>query len=595
MRTLRPKTVPMGSVAPWLIVGGVGGAYALGFLAWLAARIAAVLSGHPWATGPAFGTGFIGGLLRGRVGQMLPGVPAWLIATVFTVLLAAAIALVVVGWRLIARRLPPPDDPLASLASPEQVAPLTPPVIADRARRLRPSLAGLPRDSLPPEETGVLLGTLQPRGPELRGSWEDVMVAIMAPRSFKSTALAIPTVLAAPGPVVATSNKADLWAATVALRTDGARQAWVFDPQSIVFADQDWWWPALDGVTTVEEAERLAGHFILNVDDPQRRDIWGPGATELLSALLLAAGISDKSLTEVYLWLVDDGSPEPVDILESRPQFSAQAKGLRGIQNTAPETKQGLYVTARIGARCLRDPQIMKWVTPPPPGTLATFDPRKFVQSRDTLYLLSKDGGGSAAPLIAALADRVMREAVRRAETRGGRLDPPMPVVLDEAANICRIADLPTLYSHLGSRGVLPITILQSWAQGETVWGRAGMEALWGAATIKLIGSGIDDDRLGERLSRLVGPHDVAVTSYSRGGRDRTLSESVTLRQQPILGAHRVRELRKGTALLLATGCRAAQIALRPWFDGPQADRIRAAEAAALKNLTARAERDLSG
>ena len=46
-----------------------------------------------------------------------------------------------------------------------------------------------------------------------------------------------------------------------------------------------------------------------------------------------------------------------------------------------------------------------------------------------------------------------MRAAERRAERMGGRLDPPLVVVLDEAANICRISDLPDLYSHLGSRG----------------------------------------------------------------------------------------------------------------------------------------------
>lgn len=52
-------------------------------------------------------------------------------------------------------------------------------------------------------------------------------------------------------------------------------------------------------------------------------------------------------------------------------------------------------------------------------------------------WLLSKDGAGSAAPLVAAFADRVMLEAVRAAEvSSGGRLDPPMLAVLDEAANI---------------------------------------------------------------------------------------------------------------------------------------------------------------
>ena len=71
-----------------------------------------------------------------------------------------------------------------------------------------------------------------------------------------------------------------------------------------------------------------------------------------------------------------------------------------------------------------------------------------------------------------------------------------MTVILDEAANICRIADLPSQYSHAGGRGVIPVTILQSYEQGMTVWGEQGMAALWGAATKKLIGAGVDCPRL---------------------------------------------------------------------------------------------------
>lgn len=77
----------------------------------------------------------------------------------------------------------------------------------------------------------------------------------------------------------------------------------------------------------------------------------------------------------------------------------------------------------------------------------------------------------AAAPLVAALTDLVMRASRRAAEAAGGRLDPPMELILDEAANICRIADLPDLYSHLGSRGMVPVTILQSYQQGVSVWG----------------------------------------------------------------------------------------------------------------------------
>ncbi|MFD0856322.1 TraG/TraD/VirD4 family protein, partial [Actinomadura adrarensis] len=158
-------------------------------------------------------------------------------------------------------------------------------------------------------------------------------------------------------------------------------------------------------------------------------------------------------------------------------------------------------------------------------------------------------------------------------------LDPPLVVALDEAANICRIADLPQLYSHLGSRGIVPVTILQSYEQGVTVWGEPGMAALWGAATRKLIGAGIDSPRLVRDLSTLVGQHDVPVRSLTYG--DGRTTEQISLRRQEILEASAIRALPPGTALLLATGTKPALIRLRPWYHGPYADRINEAIQAA--------------
>jgi type IV secretory pathway TraG/TraD family ATPase VirD4 len=147
-----------------------------------------------------------------------------------------------------------------------------------------------------------------------------------------------------------------------------------------------------------------------------------------------------------------------------------------------------------------------------------------------------------------------------------------MVLILDEAANICRIGDLPDLYSHLGSRGMVPVTILQSYQQGVAVWGEPGMAALWGAATRKVIGAGIDDPRLTRDLAILVGQHDVPVRSASYG--DGRASEQISLRRQDILAAADIRALAPGSALLLATGARPALIRLRPWYDGPDAARI---------------------
>ena len=259
------------------------------------------------------------------------------------------------------------------------------------------------------------------------------------------------------------------------------------------------------------------------------------------------------------------------------------AASLRGAQNGAAETRDGIYQTARTAAKAMTDPEIMAWVTPPPHRRRCRCSTRdEFAASRDTLYLLSKSRS-AAAPLIAALSDTAMRAAERRAERLGGRLDPPMVVPLDEAANICRIADLPDLYSHLGSRGITPVTILQSYEQGVTVWGEHGMAALWGAATKKIIGAGVDSPRLARDLATLVGQHDVPVRTISYG--DGRASESVSLRRQDILEPAAIRALPPGTALLLATGIKPALIHLTPWYAGPRAAEISAAQDAAQEQI----------
>ncbi|GAA1979560.1 hypothetical protein GCM10009718_15440 [Isoptericola halotolerans] len=79
------------------------------------------------------------------------------------------------------------------------------------------------------------------------------------------------------------------------------------------------------------------------------------------------------------------------------------------------------------------------------------------------------------------------------ARSAGGRLATPLLGVLDEAANVCRWRELPNLYSHYGSRGIVPMTILQSWSQGVEVWGESGMKKLWSASNVKVYGGGVSE------------------------------------------------------------------------------------------------------
>jgi type IV secretory pathway TraG/TraD family ATPase VirD4 len=549
------------------------GAVAISLL-WLVGGSVSWLTGH--GLGPGLGEAARRLLAGEGLGSVWPGAPVPAVVAGAGVVMAGigAAAWKVVRWWL-ARR--PGRDGFAAPAAFAELRSGRAGIA--KARRLRPRLPR--RGRVPPGDLGVPLGRLdggipRPRSAgqahQVRASWEDVVLAICAPRTGKTTSLAVPAVLDGPGPVLATSNKADLWERTARLRElDTGQRVWTFDPQRITGTEQTFVWDPLAGLASVEDARRLAGHFVQEIRRVHDAgDFWDRDAEDLLTGLLLAAALDGAGLAQVGRWLTAISAVAPQNVLRQHG-FGQLADSMAGRSSGAEETREGVYATARAAAACLSDPVIMSWVTPR--DGVDTFDPARFARSRQTLFLLSKDGAGSAAPLVAAFADRVMLEAVRAAEASpGGRLDPPMLAVLDEAANICRITELPRLYSHLGSRGVVPVTILQSRTQGRRVWGEAGMDELFGAATVKVIGAGIDDPAFAEDLSRLIGEHDVTVKTRGAGGTSRTT------RRERVLPVDKVRALPKHTALLLVTGIRPGRLRFVPWMAGPRAADIRAAD-----------------
>ncbi|MFI2350842.1 TraM recognition domain-containing protein [Streptomyces sp. NPDC019443] len=564
-------------LAPWAIVAVAAVSLVLFGVTWLGGTLGAAATGAGWNP-PPFVLSTVAALVTDGPGRLWPG------ASPYGVYggVVALFAVIAVLFALVVMRVRGVRSRPKGLAGKRELAAMAPKGIAARARELRPSLKGV--EELHPDETGNLLGDLEPSGPELRSSYEDVELDVMAPRAGKSTGIAIPRVLRARGAVLLTSNKSDVYAVTRAERAK-VGTVWTFDPQGIAHTPRGMWWDMLAECVTIEGARRLAGHFVASVnDDASQKDFWISAAQNTLTALFLAAARGRAPVTDLLGWLADPADRSPIDLLREAG-MTAMAEQLQGTVRGAVETRDGIYETARQCVACLLDPEILAWVTRDP--GLPQFRPEQHVLGRDTLYLLSKDGGGSAAGVIAGIADAAMRAGVVAAERMGGRLDPPMTAVLDEAANVCRISDLPDLYSHFGSRGINVVTLLQSYRQGARVWGDAGMDALWSAATVKLLGAGLDDADFVEKISKLVGQHDVSTVSVSKS-KDGS-SRSVSYRQEQVLPPDRIRALPKGTALLLATGVRPALIRLRPWYKEPNAGPISAAAKAEVEAITERA------
>jgi type IV secretory pathway TraG/TraD family ATPase VirD4 len=423
---------------------------------------------------------------------------------------------------------------------------------------------------------GVPIGRVLPRGAQLlRATWEDQVVEIAGPRTGKTTSRAIPAVLAAPGPVVVTSNKRDIVDATRGLRERGGRPVWLFDPQRLASGEPEWWWDPLTCVSDVRTARKLAAIWA-TVGRPfeARTDAYfEPAGTELLAMMLLAARRGGRPISDVYGWLIKDQDDTPQQLLVAAGDFMASA-ALEMYQGLPEKQRAGVYGTAQRYVTFLSDPDVIAWVTDPV-GNRPAFDATAFTQSNGTLYSISKEGEGSSAPLVTALTAAVLDAAEKRAATcSSGRLPVPLLGVLDEAANVCPWRNLPDLVSHYGSRSIVLMVILQSWSQGVSAWGEHGMKKLWGASNLRIYGGGVADDSFLRTLSALCGDHDRLMRSRSRGRLGPTVS--LATHREPIFDIASLGAMPPGRALVILSGSRPVLVRSVPWMQGPQAAAIRA-------------------
>jgi len=509
------------------------------------------------AAGPAK---VIGGLVRHTVVWPVPA------TVMIAVYLAVAIAVAIVVPAMVSRarkgRGSRVDSAARLMGTGRDIEALTRKHAASEAARF--GVEGSP---------GLPLGVTVAGGVPLASSWENVMLLLAGPRAAKTTCYVIPQILEAPGACVATSNKRDLVDATRDVRAQlGA--VWVFDPQQIAEEPADWYWNPLSYVTDEVQAAQLAQHFASGSRDPGAKTdaYFDPAGQDLLAGLLLAAAMDNRPITDVYTWLTQPTNNEPVRILRDAG-FPLTSQQVAGVIAAPDKQRGGIYGTAQQMAACLTNRKIAEWIIPSPGRR--EFHPELFVRSTDTLYSLSREGRGSAGPIITALTVAIVEAAEGlAARSPRGRLTVPLVLVLDEAANVCRWKDLPDLYSHYGSKGIIVVTVLQSWSQGVDVWGQSGMNKLWSAANVKAYAGSIYERDFLETLSMLIGDFDRVShsVSSSRGGGSR----STNFQRERILTVDELSALPKGRAVILGSGSRATLARTVPWMRGPHAAAVEA-------------------
>lgn len=377
-----------------------------------------------------------------------------------------------------------------------------------QATTLRPSLRKVgpwARRRVPVTSYAVLLvkaGWLSATS-RVYSSCEEMTLRIGGPRSGKSGSIGCHA-LDAPGALLVTSSRTDLLDATGPHRRTLGRVD-VFNPSGLGGLASTVRWSPLAGCTDYATAKRRAEDLIPESTGDAER--WDKQARRFLALLMHAAALSGGTMRTVVDWIspADDIARDQVlAAIASSPWARARASEVREIYGTNDRTLTSITTTmapalewvseetaATVGDAPLDDPDFL--------------DVARFVASgRDSLYLVGRVASSRA--LSAALTSEVAHQVrMIAAGMPGGRLDPPMTGVLDEAPLTCGAIPLHDWTADMGGRNFTLHIVAQSLAQLRDVYGPDRANAILGNVGAFLVFGNLKSTDDLERISTLAG------------------------------------------------------------------------------------------
>jgi type IV secretion system protein VirD4 len=287
-------------------------------------------------------------------------------------------------------------------------------------------------------------------------------------------------------------------------------------------------------------------------------DFWYATASRLLAPLLFAAATADRDMADVIHWVetgVEDevldllrlaGVPEAVDA--ARSAFAKEERQRSSIVTTLETLLEPFGGAAPYGA-----PQL---------------DPAGLLSGSGTLYLCAPaHDQRRLTPLFVGVLRAVLDHAYDRVTRTGRPVDPPLLVVLDEAANIAPVPDLDTLAATAAGHGIQLVTVWHDLAQITARYGPRATTVV-NNHRAKLFLSGISDPATLDYASQLIGDeelHLAATTSGARSGPSTTRSPATRRLAPP----DALRRVPPGQGVLVYRDLAPARLALRTWFDDP--------------------------
>jgi type IV secretion system protein VirD4 len=408
-----------------------------------------------------------------------------------------------------------------------------------RSRRIRRSMP-LWQRILAPAEHSVFLGRAHWRH-GLRVPLEEHVLVMAPPRTYKTAFLA-DAILRYPGPVIATTTKADVYALTAAVR--GCRgPLYVFNPQGIGGVPSTFRWSPVQGCQDPATAIRRADAFAFAVSQKGVDDgtFWSAKASDYLRGYFHAAALAGYGMHAVADWVAGANPqvPERILVAAGARQW---AHTLAELRSEAQKTTATVRMVMSRALAFMADPTLAASVLP---GPGEGFDIPAFLDQAGTVYMIAESTSEDApvAPLFAAMATEIHYAAALTGQASpSGRLDPPLLMGLDEVTQICPVP-LPSWLSDSGGKGIQVLAIVHGEAQLAGRWDDHGRQVVLDTSSVKVFLPGITDTTTLQAASTLCGQ-----AAWKIRGQDHASRHDIATPDM-------IRQLPTGFALVIRGGC----------------------------------------
>jgi type IV secretion system protein VirD4 len=405
----------------------------------------------------------------------------------------------------------------------------------------------------------------------LRAEDRHALVAFGPPQSGKSAGLAVPALLEWEGPAVASSIKTDLLDATLARRR-ALGPVFIFDPFALAPGTPSNTWSPLRAAGTWDGAVEAAWRLTLAGELDSKRveggDFWGIAAEQRLAPLLYAAAAGGAGMDAVVRWaygfdgrdlqqtlqVLADGAVDGTELADARAAYDSA----RAFDAQADRTRASIEGTVQALLRAYRIARVVR------SAASCEITPTAVLDACSTLYLVGDAKASKLLrPIFLALLSEIVDCAYERATLRGGRLELPLLLCLDEAGNVAPLPNLAEIASTAPSHNIQLVSIFHDLAQARSRYGEQAATVI-NSHRARMLLPGVADLETLRYFSGLVGEEEAREETRTTGDGGRTRSQS--RRRRPLASPESLRQLPDGEALLLYGRLPPVKIRLRMWF-----------------------------